>query len=203
MSAAIVLGGGRSRRMGRDKASLPFGGQTMLQRVVGVVSQVVDEVWVVAREDQPVVGDFQVARDPAEGLGPLAGLVAGLGAMAAERAFVTSCDVPLLKPAYVSRLLELSRGHPIAVPVVGEHTMVTSAVYSREVLPVAEDLLRKRRLRPLFLIEAFDARIVREAELREVDPELESLRDCNTPEAYRDALLAAGLRGDEPTMSPA
>lgn len=179
--------------MKRDKASLPFGDETMLERVVGVVSSVVDEVWVVAREDQNVEGDFRIARDPAEGLGPLAGLVSGLGAMASERAFLTTCDVPLLKSSYVERLLDLSRGRPIAVPVVDGHTMVTSAVYSREVLPVAQDLLRQRRLRPLFLLEAFDARVVSEAELREVDPQLDSLRDCNTPEAYRDALLSAGL----------
>jgi molybdopterin-guanine dinucleotide biosynthesis protein A len=178
--------------MHRDKANLPFGNETMLERIVSVVSQVVDEVWVVAREGQTIAGDFQIARDPAEGLGPLAGIVTGLGAMAAERAFLTSCDVPLLKPSYVARLLELSRGHPIAVPVVGGRFMVTSAVYSREVLPVAEELLKRRRLRPLFLVEAFDARIVGEAELREVDAELDSLRDCNTPESYRDALRSAG-----------
>lgn len=191
-NGAIILCGGHSRRMHRDKASLPFGNETMLERIVSVVSQVVDEVWVVAREGQTVAGDFRIARDPAEGLGPLAGLVTGLGAMVAERAFLTTCDVPLLKTAYVARLLELSRGHPIAVPVIGNRTMVTSAVYSREVLPVAEELLRQRRLRPLFLVEAFDARIVCEAELREVDAELDSLRDCNTPEAYRDALRSAG-----------
>ena len=189
--AAIVLCGGRSRRMNRDKWSLPFGGETMLERVVGVVSQVVDEVWVVAREGQVVEGDFQIARDPAEGLGPLAGLVAGLEAMAADRAFLTTCDVPFLEPAYVAHLLAESRGQPITVPVVGDHTMVTSAVYSREVLPVARDLLRRRRLRPLFLVEAFDTHFLSEASLREVDPELVSLRDINTPEAYRDALAVA------------
>jgi len=191
--AAIVLCGGRSRRMARDKASLPFGSETMLGRIVRVVSQVVDEVWVVAREGQPVPGDFQVVRDPEEGLGPLAGLRAGLEAMEAERAFLTSCDVPLLRAAYVERLLELSRGFPIAVPRVGDHMMVTSAVYSREVLPLARRLLEEHRLRPLFLVEGFDARVVTEQELRDVDPELESLRDCNTPEAYRDALRTAGL----------
>ncbi len=71
--------------------------------------------------------------------------------------------------------------------------MVTSAVYSREVLPLARRLLEERRLRPLFLVEGFDTRVVTEQELRDVDPELESLRDCNTPDAYRDALRAAGL----------
>jgi molybdopterin-guanine dinucleotide biosynthesis protein A len=113
--------------------------------------------------------------------------------MAAERAFLTSCDAPLLRPAYVARLLELSRGHPIAVPRVGEHTMVTSAVYAREVLPVARRLLAGRRLRPLFLVEAVDARIVTADELFDVDPQLESLRNCNTPAEYREALRDAGL----------
>lgn len=191
--AAIVLCGGRSTRMARDKASLPFGDETMLERIVRVVSEVVDEVWVVAREGQEIAGDFQIARDSSEGYGPLAGLCAGLEAMSAERAFLTSCDVPLLRPAYVERLLALSRGFPIAVPVVGDRSMVTSAVYAREVLPVARRLLAERRLRPLFLVEAFDARIVSETELREVDPDLESLLDCNTPETYRRALGATGL----------
>jgi molybdopterin-guanine dinucleotide biosynthesis protein A len=194
--AAIVLCGGRSRRMVRDKASLPFGSETMLGRIVRVVSEVVDEVLVVAREGQTVQGDFRVVRDPEEGLGPLAGLRAGLEAMEAERAFLTSCDVPLLRAAYVERLLELSRGFPIAVPRVGDHMMMTSAVYSREVLPLARRLLEERRLRPLFLMDGFDTRVVTEQELRDVDPELESLRDCNTPDAYRDALRAAGLPED-------
>ncbi len=179
--------------MARDKASLPFGDETMLERVIRAVSQVVSEVWVVGREGQEVPGHTRVARDAAEGLGPLAGLCAGLEAMDAERAFLTTCDVPLLKPAYVERMLALSQGHPIAVPRVGEHTMVTSAVYSREVLPVAKRLVEDRKLRPLFLIDAFEARFVSEEELRQVDPELDSLRDCNTPEAYRDALRSAGL----------
>jgi len=122
--AAIVLCGGRSRRMARDKAGLPFGDETMLERVVRTLSQLVDEVWVVAREDQPVRGTFRIARDSAEGLGPLAGICAGLEAISGERAFVTACDMPLLRAGYVRRLFELSRGHPIAVPVVGSHTMV-------------------------------------------------------------------------------
>jgi len=193
--AALVLCGGFSRRMGRDKWSLPFGPETLLARTVRIVGEVVDEVWVVAREEQEVPGGFRIARDSAEGLGPLAGLVAGLEAMRAERAFLTSCDVPLLKPAFVRRMLDLSRGHAAAVPLVDGHHMTTAAVYSRDVLPVARRLLRELRLRPLFLLEEVDARIVREDELRDVDPDLLSLRNCNTPEEYRAALADAGLAG--------
>jgi molybdopterin-guanine dinucleotide biosynthesis protein A len=191
--AALVLCGGFSRRMGRDKWSLPFGEETLLERTVRIVRDVVPEVWVVAREGQGVRGHFQVAHDPAEGMGPLAGLAAGLSAMKAERAFLTSCDVPFLKPALVRRMLDLSRGHRAAVPFVDGHHMVTAAVYSRDVLPVARRLLAEKRLRPLFLVEEVNARVVTEAELRDVDPELASFRNCNTPEDYEAALRDAGM----------
>jgi len=189
-----VLCGGRSRRMGRDKWSLPFGGETLLERTVRTVREVVDEVLIVAREGQEVDGgDYRIVRDPADGLGPLAGLVAGLEAMEAERAFLTSCDVPFLNPVYVRRMLDLSRGHPVAVPLLDGYHMSTSAVYGRAVLPVARRLLQEERLRPLFLIREVDALIVNETALREMDRELASFRNCNTREAYEQALRDAEL----------
>ena len=84
-------------------------------------------------------------------------------------------------------------------------TSCPAAVYARGVLPVARKLLDERRLRPLFLIEQVDARIVSEDEVRAVDPGLDSLRNCNTPEAYRQALQDAGLytpEPDEPAPEP-
>jgi molybdopterin-guanine dinucleotide biosynthesis protein A len=194
--AAIVLCGGHSSRMGRDKASLPFGQETMIARIIRIVSPVVDEVWVVARDGQelPELPDHcGVARDPAAGLGPLAGLVAGLEAVSSERAFLTSCDLPLLSAAYVDALFELSLHHPMVVPYLNGHYMVTSAIYSRDVLPTARSLLSQQRLRPLFLVQEMDARVIRDAELELVDPELLSFYDCNTPDAYREALRIAGL----------
>lgn len=180
--------------MGRDKWSLPFGDETLLERTVRIAREAVDEVLIVAREGQDVEIDGpRVVRDPAEGFGPLAGLVAGLAAIDADRAFLTSCDVPFLRPAYVRRMLDLAAGHPLAVPLVDGYHMSTSAVYGREVLPVARGLLAARRLRPFFLLEALPARIVAPAELADVDPDLASFRNCNTPEEYQQALAAAGL----------
>jgi molybdopterin-guanine dinucleotide biosynthesis protein A len=182
--------------MGRDKAALPFGGENLLSRVIRIVSAVVDEVVVVARQGQllpEIPAGCRIARDPAEGLGPLAGLVAGLEAMKSERAFLTSCDVPLLEEAYLRALFSLARGHLATVPCLDDRYMVTSAVYARELLPVARDLLRNGRLRPLFLVQAVESRILGEEEIRIADPELRSFHNCNTLEAYRDALRIAGL----------
>src|SRR5213075_573405 len=94
----IVLCGGRSRRMGRAKATLPFGPELMLQRVVRLLSEVVEPIVVVAAPGQelpPLAASVQIARDEREGRGPLEGLSAGLAAMAgrADAVYATSCDV--------------------------------------------------------------------------------------------------------------
>ena len=134
-----------------------------------------------------------MVRDPPGGEGPLAGIVAGLAHAGADRVFVTACDAPLLVPAVVDRLFDLSEGFEIAVPRVGRHHMVLTAVYSRAVLARAQALLEAGRLRPFYLLEQSSVRIVEGDELRDVDPELDSLSDCDTPEAYARALERAGL----------
>ena len=190
--AAIVLCGGNSRRMGSDKASLPFGDETLLERVVGRLRSVVDEVVVVARADQEIAGDFVVARDAVADRGPVAGIAAGLAATSADRAFVTACDAPFLEPALVRLLLDLSAGHDVAVPFVDGYLMTLAAVYGKSALPVARRLLEAGDLRVRFIIDALSAREVSEDEVRAVDPDLASFVNCNTPKAYREALARLG-----------
>src|SRR5205085_12270161 len=108
----IVLCGGRSSRMGRPKAWLPVGDEFMLQRVVRLVGEAVAPVVVVAAPGQevpPLPEDVAVVRDAAEGPGPLMGLATGLAALgrakAADAAFVTGADAPLLRPAFVPHLI--------------------------------------------------------------------------------------------------
>lgn len=180
--------------MGREKASLPWGATTLLEHAVSIVEPVVDEVVVVLREGQPLPAPLSVpiARDPAEGNGPLAGLIAGLEAIRSDRAFLVSCDAPFLKPALVARLLELAQGHAAVVPVVEGRWMVTTAVYARSTLEKARELLAAGRLRPRFLAEEVGARLIGEDELRKVDPDLASFGSCNTPEEYEAARRRAG-----------
>src|SRR6188474_1266460 len=119
-AGGIVLCGGKSTRMGTSKALLPFGSETMLQRVVRILSDVVSPIVAVAAVDQELPelpAEVTVARDANEGRGPLEGLRAGLKALPAgvDTAYVTSCDVPLLVPGFVSQMLELANGYDIAV----------------------------------------------------------------------------------------
>jgi molybdopterin-guanine dinucleotide biosynthesis protein A len=184
--------------MGRPKALLPFGPELMLQRVVRLLREAVPRVIVVAAPGQelpPLPSEATVVRDRREGRGPLEGLAAGLAALPAEAttAYVTSCDVPLLRPAFVRRMTELHAGHEIAVPWAGGYHHPLAAVYSQAVLPHAERLLAEDRLRPVFLFEVADTRVVGEEELRDIDPELVSLRNVNEPQDYGAALAEAGL----------
>ncbi len=182
--------------MGRPKAWLPFGEERMLQRVVRLLAQAAEPIIVVAAPDQeiPVVPDeVAVVRDEARGRGPLQGLAAGLQALEgrAEAAFVSSCDVPFLRPALVRRMAELLGDAAICVPHVGNHHHPLAAVYRLEVLPAVRRLLSEDRLRPFYLFEAVPTRVVEAAELLDVDPEFQTLRNLNTPEDYAAALRAA------------
>jgi len=195
--AGIVLCGGKSTRMGSSKALLPFGSETMLQRVVRLLGEVVSPMVVVAAVDQEMPAlprDVIIARDEREARGPLEGLRAGLKALPTdvERAYVTSCDVPLLIPNFVRQMLDLSRGYDVAVMEIDGFTHPLSAVYRRATLPFVDDLLAQDRLRPVFLFEAVKTRRVRPEEMT-ADPELRTLRNLNTPEDYERALADAGL----------
>jgi molybdopterin-guanine dinucleotide biosynthesis protein A len=179
--------------MGRDKAALPFGGETLLERVVRLVREVTADVVLVAREGQPLPGGLEAVRDPAEGLGPLAGIAVGLAAVAGERAFVAACDMPLLRPALARRLLELLEDHDACVPVIDSFPVPTCAVYARRVRSRAQELVAARQLRPKTLLAGVRTRFVDGDQLRDVDPRLESFLDCDTEETYRAALRSAGL----------
>jgi CTP:molybdopterin cytidylyltransferase MocA len=106
--------------MGSSKALLPFGPETMLQRVVRLLGGVVSPIVAVAAIDQ-MLPDLPpaviVTRDEHQGRGPLEGLRAGLKALPADvdAAYVTSCDVPLLVPGFVRQMVDLAEGHDIAV----------------------------------------------------------------------------------------
>jgi molybdopterin-guanine dinucleotide biosynthesis protein A len=197
----IVLCGGKSTRMGRPKLSLPFSGETMLARVVRIIGEVVSPIVVVAAPGQALPelpAGTLVTRDEIEDQGPLGGLAAGMAALRgrAEAVYASSCDVPLLKSEFVRAMLEALGTHELAIPRDGQYHHPLAAVYRTTLEFRVGRLIAEGRLRPLFLVQESDARLVDVSELRAIDPTLSSLRNTNTPEEYRDALLAAGLQSD-------
>ncbi|MCL6502614.1 MAG: molybdenum cofactor guanylyltransferase [Pirellulales bacterium] len=198
--AGLIVCGGESRRMGRPKALLPFGPECMLQRVVRLLGSVARPLVVVAARGQELpelAEDIRVVRDRHAGRGPLEGLAVGMAALAGEVeiAYATSCDVPLLVPAVVQRLVELVEGYDVVVPRTEGFYHPLAAVYRTGVLPEIEALLAADRLRPVYLFERVRVREVAPQELIDLDPTLATLRNLNDPQDYQRALEEAGLDG--------
>jgi molybdopterin-guanine dinucleotide biosynthesis protein A len=209
--AGIVLAGGRSTRMGTSKAALEWHGSTLLRRVVGIVGRAVDGPVVVARAAaQPLTslpGAIGVVDDAREGRGPLQGLAAGLAALdgRAERAYVSSIDVPLLHPAFVARVVEsLDEEADVAIPRVDGVRQPLAACYRVELLGLVQELIAAGETRPAVLLERCRVHwlereeLLADAALAVADPGLASLRNLNQRSDFLEAraLPAPEIRVD-------
>ncbi len=196
----IVLCGGNSLRMGRSKALLPFGPESMLQRVVRIVREAASPVVVVAAARQtlpPLPDDVQIVEDDYAALGPLAGLATGLAALAGrtDLAYVTGCDAPLLRSEFIRQIAALLGDYDLALPRAGAYYHPLAAVYRVDVVAAARRLIAENRLSVIGLCECLRTRSIAVEELRTADPELLSLRNINSPADYQAALADAGLTG--------
>ena len=187
----IVLAGGRSSRMGQDKASLPFGDETMLARAVRMVGEVTDDVIVVAQGGgNPFLGlPVRIILDPVEHLGPLAGIAAGLSASTSDVNLIVACDMPLIRPAVLKRLVELLEDNDICVAVVDGYASPLCAAYRTTVAATAQRLLADGERRAMALLDQVQTKRVDAAAFRDLDPFLETFLSCDTPEAYQEALV--------------
>ncbi|MCD2193394.1 molybdenum cofactor guanylyltransferase [Actinomycetospora endophytica] len=202
-AAAVVLAGGRSRRMGTDKALLRWGDGSLLEHVLGVLGTAVcGPLVVVGAAGSPRAVDHPrviPVTDDAPGLGPLQGIATGLRAAAAQDsavAFVCSVDLPLLHPAYVGAVLAALGDAEVALPVLHGHRQPLAAAYRTALGERATALLDAGARRPGDLFAASTVRelsavdLLADPALRAVDPALDAVRDVDTPEEY-----AALVRG--------
>ena len=177
-TTGIVLCGGRSSRMGRDKPWLPWRGQPVLAHVVDRLAQAVDQVVVVCAPGQslPPTSARQV-EDAEEGLGPLAGLCAGLAASEPGLTFVTAADAPFLTPAFVRSVLAPGGA---AAPEAEGRVHPLSAAYPSRGASEARALLDAGRRRPLDLLERLGFERLALSDL----PDPASVSGFNTPDEY-------------------
>ncbi len=189
VGSAVVLAGGKSSRMGRPKAMLPFGGEPLVVHVVRRLGLLFPDVVVVAAPGQELPElPVTLVRDDVAYQGPVGGIVYGLRECGSAAAYVTSCDVPFLSLALVSHLASRLPGHDVVVPNWEGRPQPLHAVYRRSVLPLLEGQLERGELRPVFLYDKVRTLRVAEDEIRTVDPDGLSFFNMNTPEDYAAAL---------------
>jgi molybdopterin-guanine dinucleotide biosynthesis protein A len=179
---AIVMAGGESRRMGRDKASLVLGEQTLLQRVLMIVQPLFAQVLVSVRQPRPDIALPQVC-DAYVNAGPLAGLCAGLEQATTSWIFAVATDMPFVQPALIEHLAQQRDACQAVVPVVHGQPQPLAAFYSTSCLETIQAILSgtgKHSLRAA--LAQLSVRYVDESELLVADPGLRSFFDLDTPQ---------------------
>ena len=180
----LILAGGRSRRMGRDKAALPAGNGTLIEHLVHRLSPVVDETIVAGGTTTPPLDGVRQIGDRYPGMGPLAGMQAGLLQAHHPLVWVVACDLPDVEPGLGALLRGLATGVEAVVPRLGTEPEGLCAVYDRSLAGGIERMLQAGERRVQDLLARADVRYVDAAELRRIDPELRSFRNINTPADY-------------------
>jgi molybdenum cofactor guanylyltransferase len=196
-AAGIVLAGGRSTRMGSPKAELRWRDSTLLRRAVGIVGRAVDGPVVVVRapgqELPELPSDVEVTEDAQEARGPLQGLAAGLAEIAdrASVVYVSGVDSPLQHPAFIRHVVRSLNGeHDVALPRANGFDHPLAAAYRTSVAPTLEDVMNGEDLgtgalmQRLNVLTLDEPALLADAAVANLDPELLSLHNLNTPEEY-------------------
>lgn len=191
--AAVVLCGGRSRRIGRDKALIPMDGRPLVAHVADRVAAVADPV-LLAPGRAGRLGDlgYPQIEDAAPGAGPLGGIVAGLRASPHPLMAVVAGDMPFASPAVLRLLAGLRRREDAVVPVTARGPEPLHAVYARDALPALEDALGAGRLALRDALGRLEVRTVAEDVWRPADPEGRFATNVNRPEDVERLLGPAG-----------
>lgn len=202
-ASGLIIAGGQSTRLGQDKRVLPTpSGLSQLDLTIRQLSTIVDDLVLALREPDhgTPIRPVTVVFDEHPKGGPLAGLCVGLEATRYERVLVVACDLPLLNPAVLQRLLEISldEGADLTVPRRADGTLeMLQAVYQRSIQSIARARLAAGRFKLAglaadLLSHGRRVRFVADAELLPFDPELQTFFNLNTP---ADLERLRGLRG--------
>jgi len=183
--AGVILAGGRSSRMGRNKALLPYNGKPLIESVYRVMAELFDQVAIVT--NNPEEYDFLPCLkipDIHVGKGSIAGIHAGLQWSPEERIFVAGCDMPFLEKELVRHLAALSVNESGVVPCTPAGFEPLHAIYAKRLLPLLEEALKADRKRIIDLVELMEVKVVSAEDIAAVSPQFRSFINLNTPEDY-------------------
>jgi molybdenum cofactor guanylyltransferase len=184
MRSAIILAGGEARRAnGQEKYFFTYKGKTFIERLVGSLSGVVDEIVIVARDPVQCTRFRELSgviciSDIRQGLGPVGGLHAGSLAAKGEFVFVSACDMPCIDTTTVSYLFEAIGEYDAAIPMWNEQMLEPlHAVYRRTALLSYLENHSSLSLRAM--IQSVNTRYIPVEELRAFDPGLRTFTNIN------------------------
>jgi molybdopterin-guanine dinucleotide biosynthesis protein A len=187
----IILAGGESRRMGREKSLLDFKGRPLVAHMLELCAGLFEQTVIVTNKpDHYRSYGAELVSDVFDIRGPLTGIYSGLLKSRSEYSFVAACDMPFLNPRLIAYMGAAAQGYDAVVPRYQGYLEPLHAVYHRGLLPAIESRLRKgdRRIRSMF--DDLAVRYLAEEEIDRFDPLRRSFRNLNTPEEYKEAVCS-------------
>jgi len=188
MLTVAVQAGGRSSRMGEDKALLQLDGIPLIERLLQRVSGLGDEILITTNrpQDYQYLG-LRMASDPEPGAGALHGLHTALKAARGQTVLVLACDMPFVSRPLLEHMLQLAEAADLVVPRRGGEYEPLHAVYSKGCLPALEAVLQQGEHRMISFFPSLNLHTVEQEEIDRLDPEGLSFFNVNTPEDLRKA----------------
>ncbi len=188
--SAIILAGGKGERLaGRDKALLSFGGESLLERRIRLLSPVAEEIIIVSGNSSlNFSGNCRIVPDRAQGIGPLMGLYSGLLECRTSWAFATACDMPFFCRDLYDYMKKKRDGFDAVVPQVGKWHEPLFAFYNVKCIDAIESRLAQKKRRISSFFPFISACHVQRNELEQFDKELDSFFNVNTDEDLMAAM---------------
>jgi molybdenum cofactor guanylyltransferase len=189
-----ILAGGKSRRMGFNKAFIRINGETIIERSVKLFKDVFDDVFIVANDVLLYEGlDARVYSDVLKEAGSLGGVYTALFHAGSDWAFVAACDMPYLDAKTIRKVLDSPRkGYEAVVPFIGGRFHPMHALYSKKCLKPIESMIKEGNLRATDLFERIKAMKLSEADFGDL-PAAASVENINT----KEDLVKIGLPSSE------
>ena len=178
---AILLAGGKSSRLGRDKALEKISGKYLIERVIDSLSQLGDDIIVVTASPNQL-SDLNVEKviDTYPRTGAKVGLCTGINASLSFYSLVVACDLPLLNIDLLRYLLDSASGFDAVIPRIGDKIEPLHAVYSKNCIPILEEQISKGKLKISDLFSEIKVRYVEAEEIERYDPQHLSLFNINS-----------------------
>jgi molybdopterin-guanine dinucleotide biosynthesis protein A len=192
--SGIVLAGGKSQRIGRDKALLELEGRTLITHVLDRLSPLCGELIISTNAGELYTHlPARIIPDVIPGRGALSGIHAGLAAMRNERAIVVACDMPFLNLPFLRYMVSIAPGYDVVVPRPGRDYEPLHAVYAASCVEPIAQLVAEGPRRIVELYQRVQVREVTAGEVRLFDADL-SFFNVNTPEEWARARRLAARR---------
>ncbi|MFI5304832.1 MAG: molybdenum cofactor guanylyltransferase [Nitrospiria bacterium] len=177
----IVLAGGKSLRMGKDKAFIEFEGQSLIQRTLDTLEPLFEKIAIISKIKEPFLSlGVPVYEDIYSEGGPMSGLYTGLF-YSDGPIFAVACDMPFLNPEVVRFLTGKLQNFDAVVCQSPDGLHPLHAAYSKSVLPLMENSLNNGDVKMMKFLEKIKLLKIDCNQIRHLDPDIRFLSNINTP----------------------